>query len=341
MIPTTQDAPRVRELKGITPERFAAEVVPSYRPAILRGVATDWPGVRAARAGPEALASYLKRFAGGQPLRMFAAAPETGGRYFYDDGGRGFNFQPAQVLLPVMLDALVAQRDKAEPVPMYAGSAPTPDAYPGWAEENVLPLPTPGAVPRLWLGNGSRASTHYDMSDNVAVVVSGERRFVLFPPEQAENLYVGPFENTIAGQPTSMVDVERPDLARYPRFPEAAAAMTVAELEPGDALFIPSLWWHDVRSRGPLNVLVNYWWGQAASGSPFAALMHAVLAIRDLPPGPRAALRAWFDHYVFDDEAADAAAHLPPAIRGVLAAPSPERDRAIRNYLKRMLVQAD
>src|SRR3546814_2525666 len=58
-----------------------------------------------------------------------------------------------------------------------------------------------------------------------------------------------------------MVDLAAPDLTRYPRFAEALAHAMTAELEPGDAIYIPGLWWHDVQAAGPFNVLVNYWWG--------------------------------------------------------------------------------
>ena len=37
----------------------------------------------------------------------------------------------------------------------------------------------------------------------------------------------------------------------------------VADLEPGDAIYIPALWWHAVQATGELNVLVNYWWNEA------------------------------------------------------------------------------
>jgi hypothetical protein len=134
-----------------------------------------------------------------------------------------------------------------------------------------------------------------------------------------------------------MVDVGAPDLARFPRFANAMDAALVADLEPGDAIYIPSLWWHDVSAHGPLNVLVNYWWGQQAAASPFAALIHALHAIRDMPPGEREAVRGWFDHYVFGPDASAAADHLPFAARGVLGAPSPERSDMIRGYLRRAL----
>ena len=330
-------APRVAELRSVTPERFAAEVAPAYRPVILRGLVEDWPAVAAGRAGPRAMANYLLRFDGGRPADVMVGGPRIGGRFFYRPDLDGFNFERAKVPLPILLEQLVRQQDDPAPSALYAGAAAMADHVPGWVAANPLPIATPDATPRIWLGNASRASSHYDISSNIAAVVAGKRRFALFPPEQARNLYVGPLDVTIAGQPTSMVDLEAPDFERFPRFRQALDAMVVAELEPGDALFVPSLWWHDVRATGPLNVLVNYWWGQPAASSPFPALIHAMMAIRDLPPGERGALREWFEMYVFGDEAPRVVDHLPAEARGVLRAPSPERDAIIRDYLIRTL----
>jgi hypothetical protein len=330
-------APRVAEMDAVSPERFAAEIAPGYRPVVMRGLVDAWPAVAAGRAGAEATAAYLLRFDRGHPAEVMVGAPEIGGRFFYRDDFGGFNFQRAKVNLPLLLEQLVRQKNDAVAPALYAGAAAAEQQVPGWTAENPLPLDAPHAVPRIWLGNASRVSIHYDVSSNIAAVVAGRRRFALFPPEQARNLYVGPLDVTIAGQPASMVDLEAPDLERYPRFAEALAAMTVAELEPGDALFVPSLWWHEVRATGPLNVLVNYWWGQPGAASPFPALVHAIMAVRDLPPGERAAMRDWFDHYVFGEEAARAADHLPRQARGVLDPATPERDAVVREYLVRAL----
>jgi hypothetical protein len=146
---------------------------------------------------------------------------------------------------------------------------------------------------------------------------------------------VGPLDRTPSGQAISLVDFSQPDLGRFPRFAEALASAQVAEMEPGDALFVPSMWWHHVESTAPFNLLVNYWWctSQPAMGSPTAALMHAILALRDLPDRQRAAWQVLFDHYVFHaDESVYA--HIPPTGRGCLA---PLDDAAARKLRAELL----
>jgi ribosomal protein L16 Arg81 hydroxylase len=131
------------------------------------------------------------------------------------------------------------------------------------------------------------------------------------------------------------VDFAQPDFERFPLFAEALDSALVAELEPGDALFIPSLWWHHVEALDPFNVLVNYWWaaGPALAGTPMDVLIHALLNIKGLPLEQKKKWRSIFDHYIFDAPA-DAFAHIPPASLGILA----DLDEATAKQLRAMLL---
>jgi hypothetical protein len=329
----------IAERGPVDPETFQHEIADAYRPVILRGQVATWPAVVAGKAGSRAIAEYIAGFDVGVPVEVMIGAPEINGRFFYSDDMRGFNFHRQPVQLGSFLTELLRLDGAENPSALYAGAAAAADHLPGWLAANPLPLPTPGASPRIWIGNATRVAAHYDVSSNIACVVAGRRRFTLFPPDQIANLYVGPLENTIAGQPTSMVDLEHPDLARFPRFATALDAALVADLGPGDAIFIPSLWWHNIQAMGPLNVLLNYWWGQAAETPAFAALAHAMLSIRDVPAPERAAWRQWFDHYVFGDAVAQAGDHLPLDARGVLGPSSPERTQQMKEYLLRVLTR--
>ncbi|RAK52161.1 cupin-like domain-containing protein [Phenylobacterium deserti] len=329
---------RVRQVSNLDAERFRDEVQARYEPAVFRGLVADWPLVTAGRTSPQAVRDYLKPFDNGRPTEAFVQPAGLQGRFFYREDLSGFNFQRHAAQIGATLDRLVDLPEEDAPYSVYLGSTPVPQHLPGLEAQLPMPLLPETVAPRIWLGTASVVAAHYDMSDNIACVASGRRTFTLFPPDQVANLYVGPLENTVAGQPTSMVSPIAPDLEAFPRYAEALANAYTAELEPGDAIYIPPLWWHSVQSKGPLNVLVNYWWDPrpATSGSPFEALAHAIWTIGNLPPERREAWRAFFEHYVFRADG-DPAAHLPPTRRGVLGPPSPELDGAFRHFLIRGL----
>jgi len=210
----------------------------------------------------------------------------------------------------------------------------------GFEADNRMELVRPDVQPRAWIGNRIRVAPHYDHYENIGVVVAGRRRFTLFPPEQIVNLYLGPLELTPAGTPISLVDLANPDLDRFPRFAEAAKLAQSAELEPGDAIYIPYQWWHAVESLKPFNFFVNYWWSDARPdlGRAYDALMHAFFALKHLPPEQRAIWKTVFDHFIFETHG-NPAEHLPPHARGVLGEPTPELIARMRATLKQIAGQ--
>ncbi len=312
---------------------FAREVVGADRPIVLRGQFEHWPAVSAAQGGDRAVAHYVGRFTGGTPIQIMVGSPEIGGRFFYQEGMEKLNFGRHHVPAQAMMIELLRLADDGNPHALYASACDAATHLPGWEEENPLDMPLSDPVARVWIGNRAQVATHYDLGSNLAVVVAGRRRFTLFPPEQLSNLYVGPLERTIAGPPVSMVDPEAPDLERYPRFAQAVPHARAAELAPGDAIFIPSLWWHHVRALGAINILVNYWPALDPTTSPLSALIHAMMSVRDLSLRERGVWRAWFEHYVFADEARTAGQHLPIAVRGFAGPGSEQRTQQMLRFL--------
>jgi hypothetical protein len=328
----------IRQWHGVTAAQFQQQIVPAGVPAVLRGVVGQWPAVAAGRSSPAAMASYLARFAAGAPVHLMVGDPSIAGRFFYNDELTGVNFENVSTPLRDVLARLLQSLDAPTPQALYAGAIPIPAQLPGFGRDNALELLDPSVEAKIWLSNRVTVQTHFDMSCNVACVVAGRRRFTLIPPDQLENMYVGPLEFTLAGPPVSMVRLEAPDFERFPRFRAALAAAQVADLEPGDALFIPYMWWHHVESRDRFNVLVNYWWDDAPAwqGSPFWALMHAILAVRNLPADRRDIWRRAFEHFVFSG-GEQALAHLTESQRGLQGPPSMQKAQVIRNYLAQML----
>jgi hypothetical protein len=326
------------EHEAIGPDQFA-ELSARGAPFVMRGLAADWPLVKAGRESPAAALGLLASLDRGEPADVMLAPPEVAGRFFYGPDARGFNFVRQQATLAEVGRKLLEMAPLAGQPAVYAGARETRQYLPGFDAPHPLQLAAMqrDAKSRVWLCNRAEVATHFDLSDNIAVVALGRRRFTLFPPSATGDLYVGPFNNTLAGQPVSMPDPLRPDFDAYPRFARALEAAFTAELAPGDAVFIPTLWWHHVAALDAVNVLVNYWYNDVARGGPFIAFIHALAAIRDLPEPQREGWRAWFDHFIFGPDAADAASHLPAGAQGVNGPASPERSETIRQFLLRVL----
>ncbi|MDB5735037.1 MAG: cupin [Alphaproteobacteria bacterium] len=326
------------EWRDVDAATFRSEIVPRDRPAVMRGLVGHWPAVREGHVSPAALCNYIAGFDTGQPVQTAIGPPAIQGRLFYRPDMRGFNFERRVETFQASAARILAHIDDPEPPAFYAGAVSAADCFPGFAGENRLALLDESVVPRIWAGNAVTAPTHYDMSDNIACVVAGRRCFTFFPPDQLANLYVGPLDFTPAGQPTSMVELAAPDLQRYPRFAQALAAAETAELGPGDAVFIPNLWWHHVEALEPFNILVNYWWfdRQRSGGSAFAALVHGIAAISEMPESRRQAWRQIFDHYVFQT-GGDPAAHLAPEHRGMLGRMTPQLAAQLKAWLLKAL----
>lgn len=307
------------------------EILTAGTPLVLRGLVADWPLVRAARQSPLAADAYLRRFYRDATVLGTSAPPATGGKIFYNDDLSDFNFSAQMVRFDQVLDALRAHLDHPQAPTLYVGSTTVDTCLPGLRAENDLNFGGRDPLTSIWIGNRTCVPAHYDLPDNLACVAAGRRRFTLFPPEQLKNLYIGPLDFTPAGQSVSLVDPQRPDLERFPRYAEALQHAQSAVLEPGDALFIPSMWWHQVEGLEPFNILINYWWRQSPAfmDTPFNTLLQALLTLRELPPAQRAAWQEIFRHYIFDSDGGEVA-HIPPAARGMLAPLDAAGARALR-----------
>jgi hypothetical protein len=319
----------IEHVGPLAPEAFAT-ITHACAPVVLRGFGRDWPAVRAATQSRDALLAYLGRFDAGHSAEAFVGSRAIAGRYDYAENLDGFNFSREMMPLADALARIVAAANDAEAPSVYVGSLPVERYLPGFAEEHALSILPDGVNPRVWIGTASTIACHYDTFDNLACVVAGHRRFTLYPPDAIGDLYVGPIDLTMAGQPTSLAAGAPAGDPRYPRIAAAQARAVVVDLEAGDALYLPKLWWHRVDATAPFNMLLNYWWDSSAGGpdAPYTTLLLAMTAIADRPAPERAAWRAYFDHYVFRPNG-HPLAHLPESRHGALDRSQAGRIRAV------------
>jgi hypothetical protein len=326
----------IAEYEGVDRERFEREIVPKGEPAVLRGLVAEWPIVEAGKQSDEALAEILRSAASDEPFEAWFGAPEIEGRFGYNEDFSGFNHDRRVAAVDQLLDLLLRQRGDEKPYSMYAGGIPIRRHVPGLLPAIPVPLLdlSRATLISLWIGNRTRTAAHWDLPQNLACVVAGRRRFTLFPTDQIANLYVGPLDFTLAGQPISLVDLDAPDFDRHPRFADALESARTAELGPGDALYIPSLWWHAVASLDELGAMINFWWRDAEPPllTPLNALYHSVITMKNLPPDELARWRVLFGHYIFGENG-NPVEHLPEPARGILGRRTPELVARVKKLL--------
>jgi len=329
-------AEKIRVLDGRAGHFPIDELLASGRPAVLRGVASNWGLVRAGLESGEEARRYLTSFYNGKPVDFNFGEPHIAGRPFYTEDFAQLNFKVRRERLDTILAEIESHLQDERPPTYYIASLLVESCMPGFRKDNDLQLAAVGIdpPPSIWIGNRTIASCHYDAPNNIACCAVGRRRFTLFPPEQIFNLYPGPLEPTPGGQAVSVVDFANPDFGKHPRFRDALAAGQSAELEPGDAVFVPSMWWHYVEGLSPFNTLVNYWWSSMPEfvPTPMNALFHAMWTMRDRPEHEKQAWKNVLEYYVFGPSER-AGAHLPERSRGLLGPIDDTKARHIRAML--------
>ena len=335
---------QVPVLEGVKPDQipfdqlFAAE-----GPIILRGLVSDWSLVKAGEQSPGKAMEILQSHSSKKPMGVYIAPPEAEARFFYNQDCTGFNYQSKYL----QLSDIFAQIREAENNPdhsyYYMNSLTLDNCFPGLRADNDLSFDHQAftnnqPLSKVWVGTESIAAAHYDVPSNLACCVLGARRFTLFPPEQIHNLYPGPLEPTPGGQVITMVDLKNPDFERFPRVRRALEAAVVVDLQPGDAVYYPSMWWHQVEALSPFNIMINFWWlrSPAYMGNPMDIVMHAIMGIRDRPEAEKNAWREVFEYYIFGP-ADTPREHLPASIQGALGELDDDSIRRLRALVKNKL----
>ena len=335
---------QVPVLEGVKPDQIPFEqLFAAEGPIILRGLVSDWSLVKAGEQSPGKAMEILQSHSSKKPVGVYIAPPEAEARFFYNQDCTGFNYQSKYL----QLSAIFAQIRETENNPdhsyYYMNSLTLDNCFPGLRADNDLSFDHQAftnnqPLSKVWVGTESIAAAHYDVPSNLACCVLGARRFTLFPPEQIHNLYPGPLEPTPGGQVITMVDLKNPDFERFPRVRRALEAAVVVDLQPGDAVYYPSMWWHQVEALSPFNIMINFWWlrSPAYMGNPMDIVMHAIMGIRDRPEAEKNAWREVFEYYIFGP-ADTPREHLPTSIQGALGELDDDSIRRLRALVKNKL----
>jgi lysine-specific demethylase 8 len=249
----------VERVAGLLPRDFDKNFAKPHRPVILEGVASEWPAF-----SKWTLDFFETSFPGRRvPIEVWDAAEDE-----RDAGSFLTKTQRVEMDWSAYVELCRASPPSKR---HYLAQYPIFDAHPElradvgslepyFAFPAIYPRPVRRvltAKPLLWLGPGGTVTTlHFDMYQNMFVQLAGRKRFILVSPEQSDLVYYAdPRFGMFAS--FSPVDIEQPDLDRYPLVRRVRALECV--VEPGEMLFIPLGWWHHVRSFEP-STSMNFWW---------------------------------------------------------------------------------
>jgi hypothetical protein len=228
-----------------SPEEFRATYVHGSRPVVIEGGISAWPAMGAWT--PESLAAKVgarEIMVQSSPTGIFGLDPVRGG--------------PRYAEVDTTLGDYVERLMEAEgDTRYYVQRINIPEKLPELMEDIALPDYVDAGLVyliNLWLGPAGNVTTlHYDTPNNFLAQISGRKRLKMFAPSDTPRLY--PCRSKAYNM--SQVNLEAPDLGRFPRF--AGTRPYETEIGPGDLLFIPTFWWHQVYSL-TAGISVNIWW---------------------------------------------------------------------------------
>ena len=327
---------QITELSSKDPD-LIREGFQSGRPFIVRQLHSEWILVKKGKESETELKKYLHECSLKRDFIYAIGEPEQNGKIFYNKD-MGVNFVERKAALKTVLGYFDEIREAEEDVALYLSSLEIHKYFENLLTETPSYLNENQYRAGLWIGNKIQVPLHNDFPNNVACVIGGRRKFTLIPPNQFENLYVGPIDFTPAGRAVSMVDLQNPDLDKYPKFAVALEHALTAELSPGDVIYIPSMWWHAVEGLDDFNVMLNFWWRENPIflGGPDAAMKLAIATIRDLPHQEKQHWKQLFEYYIFNNSEENIA-HIPEKSRGVLGRINSDLARKIKSYLLEVL----
>ena len=226
----------------------------------------------------------------------------SAGHFFYREDMRGLNFERRPATISATIERLLAQATIRILPALYIESTPTPEYLPPFAAREsqcrcCRPSVDAAHLDRQPL-HGADAfrpvEQHRLRGRRPAALHAVSARAAAEPLHRPDRVHTSPARRSAwcrcESRPRALSALRR----------SAGGLADAPSSSPATRCYIPYGWWHHVESLTPFNVLANYWWNDArAAGSPFDCMLHAVLALRDLPPEQRAVWHTLFEHYVF------------------------------------------
>lgn len=220
---------------------FEERYVKRSQPVILRGAIDDWPAMKL-----WSLEYFKQRFGDREVpvVRLKNGTPyDVSSGVFYEKMRVGDYVDllepgdPIDLSMAFRVDEVMPELFDDALRPIYCRDA-------SWCRS------------RFWFAApGTKGPLHRDLTENLFAQIVGRKEMIMLDRRLTRMVHS---HSVLSGVPNySPVDAEAPDLERYPRF--RGAPLMLAQVEPGDLFYIPSLWWHQARSTDT-SISINFWW---------------------------------------------------------------------------------
>ncbi len=222
----------IPRVTAIDKETFLKEYFKPQQPVVMENLSEDWP------AQQKWDFEYFRRKAGNVVVPLYDGQPAKGKQKSHKPARRVKMSEYIDVLKSGPTDLRMFFFNLLQNCPDLLGDFKYPEI--GVKFFKKLPVLFVG-------GEGAKVLMHYDMdlANNFHFNFAGTKRFILYPPSETKYLYKVPY--SIVSMET--LDMDNPDFNKFPAL-EFANGYEVT-LNHGDALFIPSKWWHFVKYETP------------------------------------------------------------------------------------------
>ncbi len=210
---------------GLTREEFRTEFLQPLKPVVFTDLVKDWPATK------KWTFDWFRENYGHLEVPLYGNDFHEAGKY-YMTPKRKMKFGEYLTLIengPTELRMFLY--NIFQHAPELAKDFSMPNIMDGWNKKYYF---------MFFGGEGSSVNLHYDIDCSHVFLTQFQtrKRVYLFPPSESKYLYHEPY--TVKSQ----MDVNDPNLERYPAFAKAQGYQTV--LNHGETLFIPTRYWHHI-----------------------------------------------------------------------------------------------
>ncbi len=218
--------------KGISGEQFRQEYFKPGKPVVFEDLSAGWP------AREKWNFDYFREKAGEIVVPLYDGKPAKGRQSSHGPAMKAKMKEYIDILRAGPTDLRMFFFNLLQNCPELVDDFQYPDL--GVKFFKKLPVLFVG-------GEGAKVVMHYDMdlANNFHFNFAGRKKVILYPPDQTGHLYKVPY--SIVSM--EIIDMDNPNLEKYPALAMAKGYEVI--LEHGDALFIPSKWWHYIKYETP------------------------------------------------------------------------------------------